>query len=228
MKTNQLMQVRIGDYTLPIEHKTMMGSLTDLWKIGNAYRLERTLNPMDLNHFLRSPETFEFIQVLERRQGVVSKYADSAPSIRKGALIGNIQSDLIRTKRGKTGGTWAHLYILLEAAGRLNAEFRLEMYETFIAGKILQWRDDSGDEFIQLNIAIDAYLPERDGKDNTGVYIQCAKQLKEKIKPDGDTWNTANHAQLQRRQELEKRLVDLLRLGVVQNYDHLKALIAKL
>ena len=55
------------------------------------------------------------------------------------------------------------------------------MYKTFVEGKILQWREDGGDEFINLNIAIDAYLPEREGKDNTGIFIQVAKQLKAKI-----------------------------------------------
>lgn len=228
MKTNQLMHVRIGEHVLPIEHKTMMGSLTDVWRIGNTFRIQKGLNPLDLNNFLRTPETLEFVQALEYDLGIESKYVGSTGLVVDGRIPSNIKSDLIKTKRGKGGGTWAHLYILLDAAGRLDASFRLEMYKTFVAGKILQWRDDSGDEFIQLNIAIDAYLPERDGRDNTGIYIQCAKMLKAKINPDGDSWNTASQSQLQKRYDIEKRLVDLLRLGVIRNFEHLKEIIQKI
>jgi len=102
------------------------------------------------------------------------------------------------------------------------------MYKTFVESRILQWREDSGDEFMNLNIAIDAYLPEREGKGNKGVFIQIAKQLKEKILNDQEVWNTASFTQLERRAKIERNLCDLLRLGVVKNYEHLKELITKL
>lgn len=227
MKTNQLMQVAIAEHILPIEHKTMMGSLTDVWKIGNAYRTKRGLPELDLNNWLRSPETLEYVRVVEQDLNV--KCVDSTPlEIRKSALVKNLTSPLITTKRGKGGGTWAHLYILLDAAARLDPNFKHQMYKTFVEGRILQWREDGGDEFINLNIAIDAYLPERDGKDNTGIFIQVAKQLKAKILNPEDTWNTASFPQLEKRAKLEKDLCNYLRLGMVRNYDHLKELIAKI
>ncbi|MFK5970781.1 MAG: hypothetical protein QM487_11770 [Candidatus Marithrix sp.] len=34
MKTNQMMEVNIGGFTLPIGHKTQMGSLNTLWSYG--------------------------------------------------------------------------------------------------------------------------------------------------------------------------------------------------
>lgn len=227
MKTNQLMQVAIAEHVLPIEHKTMMGSLTDVWKIGNAYRTKRGLPELDLNNWLRSPETLEYVRVVEQDLNV--KCVDSTPlEIRKSALVKNLTSPLITTKRGKGGGTWAHLYILLDAAARLDPNFKHQMYKTFVEGRILQWREDGGDEFLNLNIAIDAYLPERDGKDNTGIFIQVAKQLKAKILNPEDTWNTASFPQLEKRAKLEKDLCNYLRLGMVRNYDHLKELIAKI
>lgn len=227
MKTNQLMQVAIAEHVLPIEHKTMMGSLTDVWKIGNAYRTKRGLPELDLNNWLRSPETLEYVRVVEQDLNV--KCVDSTPlEIRKSALVKNLTSPLITTKRGKGGGTWAHLYILLDAAARLDPNFKHQMYKTFVEGRILQWREDGGDEFLNLNIAIDAYLPEREGKDNTGIFIQVAKQLKAKILNPDDTWNTASFPQLEKRAKLEKDLCNYLRLGMVRNYDHLKELIAKI
>ena len=96
-------------------------------------------------------------------------------SSRGTTLAKTIESPLITTKRGKGGGTWAHLYILLDAAARLDPQFKHKMYKTFVEGKLLQWRDDGGDEFINLNIAIDAYLPERDGMDNVNVFYLCCQ-----------------------------------------------------
>jgi hypothetical protein len=240
MKTNQLMQVRIGSHVIPIMHKTFMGSLTDVWKAGNSYRARNGREELDMHHWLRSPETLEYIKVVEK--DVITKCAVPAhlegidfevvferdETIINYSLKAVIKSPLIVSKRGKGGGTWAHLYILLDAAARLDPEFKHMMYKSFVEGRILQWRDDSGDQFIALNAAIDAYLPERKDKDNTGIFIQCAKKLKEKINPDGDNWNTASFNQLELRASIEKDLVRLLSLGVVKNYDHLKELIARI
>lgn len=110
----------------------------------------------------------------------------------------------------------------------MDKKFELSVYHTFVTSKILQWRDDSGTEYNILKDAINLYLPNREGKDNLGVYIQTAKRIKSKINPDGDEWNTANHTQLERRTHIEKTLVQLLELGVVRDYEHLKELLDKL
>jgi len=221
------MRVTIGEHTLPIGHKNMMGSLTEVWKIGNAYRTKRGLPELDLSNWLRSPETLEYVKVVEDDLNFKS-VASTDLSSRGTTLAKTIESPLITTKRGKGGGTWAHLYILLDAAARLDPQFKHKMYKTFVEGKLLQWRDDGGDEFINLNIAIDAYLPERDGMDNVNVFIYVAKQLKAKILSPYDTWNTASLPQLEKRARLEKDLCNYLRLGMIRNYDHLKEVIAKI
>ena len=227
MKTNQVMRVTIGEHTLPIGHKNMMGSLTEVWKIGNAYRTKRGLPELDLSNWLRNPETLEYVKVVEddlNFKSVESTHLE----IHKSSLTKVVTSPLIVAKRGKGGGTWAHLYILLDAAARLDPQFKHKMYKTFVEGKLLQWRDDGGDEFINLNIAIDAYLHERDGMDNVNVFIYVAKQLKAKILSPYDTWNTASLPQLEKRARLEKDLCNYLRLGMIRNYDHLKEVIAKI
>ncbi len=227
MKTNQVMRVTIGEHTLPIGHKNMMGSLTEVWKIGNAYRTKRGLPELDLSNWLRSPETLEYVKVVEDDLNFKS-VASTDLSSKGTTLAKTIDSPLIVAKSGKGGGTWAHLYILLDAAARLDPQFKHKMYKTFVEGKLLQWRDDGGDEFINLNIAIDAYLPERDGMDNVNVFIYVAKQLKAKILSPYDTWNTASLPQLEKRARLEKDLCNYLRLGMIRNYDHLKEVIAKI
>ena len=129
------MRVTIGEHTLPIGHKNMMGSLTEVWKIGNAYRTKRGLPELDLSNWLRSPETLEYVKVVEDDLNFKSVFSTDLSS-RGTTLAKTIESPLITTKRGKGGGTWAHLYILLDAAARLDPQFKHKMYKTFVEGKL--------------------------------------------------------------------------------------------
>lgn len=228
MKTNQLMQVRIGEYVQPIEHKTMMGSLNHLWEYGNGLRANKGFGGLSIQDWRNSPQTLELMQALDRKYNQGNTMIIETDVRGRMKVSGMPESRWIKTKRGKGGGTWVHLMLMLDAAAYLDADFKLDIYDTFINHKIIQWRDDSGDEFINLNVAIDAYLSGREGKNNKGVFIQCAVRLKDKLKPDGDNWNTASYLQLERRAEVEKQLVGLLRLGVVRDFEHLKELIEKL
>lgn len=234
MKTNNMMQVRIGDHVQEIEHLTEIGNLNTLWAYGNGLRVKKGLNTLNLDDYLRKPETVEFMVVLHKKL----KYGESPYyegndltieyDVHGRTKVTSGQLACLRTKRGKGGGTWAHLYILLDAAATLDPEFKLEVYDTFVKNKILQWRDDSGEEFKTLNIAIDAYLPDRVGKDNHWIYVNSAKMLKAKIKPNGDSWNTASHDQLEKRTKYETKLIDFLKMGLVKDWEHLKEIIAKI
>jgi len=234
MQTNQKMLVTIGEHRQEIEHLTMMGHLNSLWNYGNVLREKKGLPLARLDTWLAYRNTCEFIISLQKQED--AKYRD-ARDLKQFEIIGDLHgrhvikgSDLtvIKTKRGKSGGTWAHLYLLLKAAAHLDTDFELQIYETFVTNQILRWRDDSGDEFKTLNIAIDAFLPGREGKDNKGVYIQIAMAIKAKVNPDGGQWNTASYDQLELRTLYERRLIDFMRMGFIRDYNHLKEVIDNL
>ena len=172
MKTNQMMEVNIGGFTLPIGHKTQMGSLNTLWSYSNGLRKAKGLNELQLDNYLRSPGTIEFLLAVEKRYGtgiskcVESTYleepmntGDSDLSTKQSLtieydrktgyakIIGGKLS-IIKTKRGKYGGTWAHLQVLTHAAGKLNADFLVEIIHVFLNDKILGWRDIGGDNYL--------------------------------------------------------------------------------
>lgn len=199
--------LKIKDYSQKLNPETKQGDLNNLWAYFNSLRVMKGLKSLSQKDWLRKDKTLELISYLQGK---------------------NPDTPMITTKIGKGGGTWVNYELLIEAAAFLDADFKLELYKTFIDAEILQWREDGGDEFINLNIAIDAYLPERDGKDNTGIFIQVAKQLKAKILSPDDTWNTASFPQLEKRAKLEKELCNYLRLGMIRNYEHLKEVISKI
>jgi len=219
MKTNQMMEVNIGGFTLPIGHKTQMGSLNALWAYGNGLRKAKGLSELRLDNYLSSPDTIEFLLAVEKRYG--TGYSKSLESRELEIPIDTGDSNLspkqsltieydrktghakiiggelsiIKTKRGKYGGTWAHLQVLTHAAGKLNADFLVEIIHVFLNDKILGWRDIGGDNYISLNIAIDKFLPGREAKSsNMGIYINTAKLLKAKILGDEGNWNNATPA----------------------------------
>jgi len=206
-----------------------------------------------MRHYLRSPDTIEFLVAVEKRYGTgISKCADSAqlenPTNtdssepltkqdltieynRKTGLAKVVGGELsiIKTKRGKYGGTWAHLQVLTHAAGKLSADFLVEIIHVFLNDKILGWRDIGGDNYISLNIAIDNFLPGREATNsNMGIYINTAKLLKAKILGDDGKWNTATPVQLTKRAKFEEKLIGFLEMNLVRDWNHLKELIHRL
>lgn len=215
MKTNQLMTVCFPSGELRVWHKTGMGSLTDLFNIGNKMRAMEGKSAANITLFQQSNATQEFIKVIMEEQGI--QY-DQVINV---------------TGRGKSSRTEANLHLLVYAAQYLSTRFHYQVIDTFIKGKLLEWRDTSGDQFKLLNAAIDNHLPGRtnqdgDTKSNTGIYIQVAIRLKGKLlSPECAGWNAASAEELRERARIEEKLVGLLELGLVRDYDHLKEIIDK-
>ena len=207
MKTNQLMSAAFSEGVVNVFHNTAMGDLTQLWKVGTIMRVNNGMAVPQLNNFLQSQSTKDFIEVCERKTG--------KPCIEV-------------TGRGKNGRTWASIHMMIYAAEYLSTEFHFEVIDAFINNKILEWRDVSGDEFKALNIAIDNYLPNREEKSNKGIYINVARMLLKKVNPDLSSWNDASADELRDRASIENKLVTTLQLGLIKDWEHMKEIIEKI
>ena len=214
MKTDQLMTVCFPQGDLHISHKSMMGSLTDLFNIGNKMRVMEGKGVANMTLFINSASTQGFIRIICEEQAC---HPDSV---------------ITRTGRGKSSRTEASLHLLIYAAEYLSTRFHYQIIDTFITGRLLQLRNDGGDEFGMLNRAIDRYLPGREGKaSNQGCYINIAKIIRRRcnlVKPENDeTWNQsiANKDAQLARYEMQHKLVNLLELGLVRDWEHLKELV---
>ena len=207
MKTNQLMSVAFSEGVVNVFHNTAMGDLTQLWKVGTIMRVNNGMAVPQLNNFLQSQSTKDFIEVCERKTW--------KPCIEV-------------TGRGKNGRTWASIHMMIYAAEYLSTEFHFEVIDAFINNKILEWRDVSGDEFKALNIAIDNYLPNREEKSNKGIYINVARMLLKKVNPALSSWNDASADELRERATIENKLVTTLHLGLIRDWEHMKEIIEKI
>lgn len=105
------------------------------------------------------------------------------------------------------------------------------MIDIFLSKHFVKLRDDSGNVFKALNLAIDQWLPDCKGKNNRACYIQVATMLRAKIFPEIKTfkrevniWNTdlATYDQQYLREDYEDKLVAFLKAGLIRDWEHLK------
>ena len=128
MQTNQKMLVTIGEHRQEIEHLTMMGHLNSLWNYGNVLREKKGLPLARLDTWLAYRNTCEFIISLQKQEDAKTSVTRD---LKRFEIIGDLHGrhiikggdlTVIETKRGKSGGTWAHLYVLLNAMMFLGGE----------------------------------------------------------------------------------------------------------
>jgi len=219
MKTNQLMTVALPNGTLDIYHKTAVGSLTDLFSLGNAQRILDGKKAMNQTLFLQSKATQGFIQIIAKELNI------------------NTNEIVFAKGRGKASRTYAQLHFLIYAAEKLSPMFHFHVIDVFLSKHLLQLRDDGGNVFKTLNLAIDQWLPDRKGKNNLGCYIQVAAILRAKIFPEikefetgVNIWNTdlATYDKKYLREDYEDKLVAFLKVGLIKDWEHLKEIIGNL
>ena len=211
---NQIMEVKLKQGVLHIGHKTKFGSLTDMFNMGNQWRVEKKKSILNPSLFMGTKRTKEFIKELELELGY--------PAIKS-------------TGKGSQSRTEAHIYFLIYVAEHFSVQFHLEVIKTFVEGKLLQYREEGGEEFKRFNEALLDFLPSPRSNDNARR-INAAKLIREKCeltKPEDEeleTWNqeAADVAAQVKRLEILDKLTTFLRMGFVRDFDHLKELIEKL
>ena len=187
--------------------------LNDLFTAGTAWRTQRGKPALQLQSFLNSVSLREYVEAASKEWGLPP------------------DKFVVKVGKGKYTRTMVHVSVAILAAEFISPEFHARVHKEFIEGKILEFRNFGGSEFISMNIAIDQFLPERDGKDNKGVIIQCAKTLRTKIlgaEATTESWNTATSGQTHLRYQMEDKIVSFLKLGLIKNYTHLKETIDRM
>ena len=172
----------------------------------------------------------KFVSLNEEANGLVSSnfkelknYKDLMGQINYSELMKKFPN-LIKSKRGRYGGTWAELYILLKIASMLDKDLEVAIYDVFIKSQILTHRDNGGESFKKLNIAIDKYIPSPSGN-SQGQFRAIAILLRKKLEITSTKgYNEKEHnAKIQqKRDEIEKFLIGILQMKFVTSYEQLK------
>ena len=211
--SNYKMCVEFLGNTIKAETEDRKVCLNDVFTAGNAERLAAGKPALQMASFLSSKALADYTQAAEIEWGLPS-----------GSLIR-------KEGTGKRTRTYVHISIGILAAETMSPRFHAYIHRVFVEGKLLEFRERGGTEFKTLNAAIDAFLPGREGKSNRGVFIQVAVKLRDKILGPGattDSWNTATVDQTHQRYDMEYKLSEMVRLGLVRDYGHLKDVIDRL
>lgn len=132
---------------------------------------------------------------------------------------------IVRTKRGKYGGTWLHPYLFIDFAMWLSPEFKLTCVK-WIYDKLIQVRNSAGDGFKRVNEAL--FLQDPNKTPAPFDYANEAKMINKIVfgDPKGGQRNTASEEQLSLLDKLQKADVKLIEenLDYYERYEKLKEL----
>lgn len=211
---HQEMYVAIAGEKIPYTTSGMV-VMRSFIAAGNAVRSLKKLPPYNAAQYLESADMKSFISALVD-------------------IHGGEASDYLRVEgKGRNASTISDLRVALKVAMKMDSHFEVQVIDAFIG--LAEFRLSGGDEFKILNTTIDQFLPGREGKSNLGCYINIAKIIRERCgveKPENatdQTWNQTvadKHAH-QMRYDMQHKLVSLLQLGLVRDWEHLKELAGK-
>ena len=198
------MEIAFSSGNVRADAKEKLVNLNDMERVGNAINgiSKNESGYRRLDNYMRLESTKEFMKIVK------SKY---------------LESEVFKTSKGKVnGGTWANIYIAIDFAMWLSTEFKLEVIETFVTSKILDFRILGLESNKELNLSLDK-LQDRKGKDNKGIYINVSKMIKELITIKGN-WDSpeATAEYQERRKNIECELINLINLQYVTTWEEVK------
>ena len=178
MKTEVLMERELFDGIVKQKSKTQFFSASDLARVGNRWRILNKLPPFDMNGWLKTKGTREFIGELKRKYGKV----------------------VVRGK-GRGAQTWVHPLLFIDMALAISPKLKIEVYE-WLFDHLTEFRNVSGDSYKLMCGAL--YVRHRN-KRTFDEYIKNVARSVRKTCGVKD-WQKASEKQLKARDKLHENI----------------------
>lgn len=187
MKTNQILQRSFFGGVVRQERLTTYFCINDITIIANKYRKNQGLPEARWDKYIATKTTKEFFHALMQKEEI---------------------ADIVRSKRGKDGGTWVHPLVLMDYMMWLSPDFKVHAYQ-WLYDNLPVYRDNGGESYKKLSgIIQDKTTPARMGI----VMPQIANNIKKLLQVDD--WNTTTPDKHKQRDEIQKNLALLLKANV--------------
>jgi hypothetical protein len=208
MKTAQIMIRDLKGVPVRQNHKTKMFNANDLL---DAYKKSKPQSKKALASFIKTKATTEYIEYLSKKakESEQSKYGEIALF-----EISDKKKDteeVIKTSRGRVnGGTWMHPNLFIDFAMWLSVEFK-DWVITCMSDNLLQYRDDAGESFKEVNLTLSAC-----GNPRQYDFIQEAKMINGIVfgKETGGQRNKATEEQLDLLRKIQKADIKMIKKGL--------------
>lgn len=186
METSVLMRRELFGCEVKQDSKTGFFSANDLVAAGNKWRASNGMKLFNFNSWSNAQSNKDFVKEMEYQFGVVTQ-----------------------TKRGATGGTWVHPFILIDLALAIDPKLKIEVYR-WIYDELIKYRNDSGDSYKKMCGSLFANCSNQSkfhrGIKTTANMIKDACGVKD--------WQAATESQLKLRDKIHENislLCDVLR-----------------
>ena len=257
MKTNQFMNVRINDdLIIQIYHKSKLGKVDEVLTYGNFLREQRGLRPLEMKNILKKQDFWEFVIArntqsykevfksqsskfelwnnarIDSDYSILDNYRGSNKSeIKYKELIKEFPR-LIKSQRGgkvEKRGYWLDLYLLLKVGAMLDKDLEVQIYDTFIKGKILEHRDEGGVAFKNFNKVADMYLLSNESEDFKKSYYRHISVIVRQKLDITKNWgyNESDHIALKQklRVKIYETASSLIKMGMLTDYQSVRTFI---
>lgn len=179
MTTEVIMQRELlGDF---VSQKSKSGffSATDLFRVGNKWRLANGLDSKTMQDYLQTKNAKEFIAELKNRN--------------------NGEKPLI-SGRGRGHHSWVHPLLFIDMALWINPKLKIEVYE-WLFDSLLQYRNNSGDSYKKMCGALLIRANQTD-------FIKNIQKLGKLIQVECGVsdWNNATQEQLRLRDRIHENI----------------------
>lgn len=183
MKTTKIMERPFYGSIIRQNHHTGYLSLKDLHELGNQVRRDRGLSSKNHADYFQTKETKEFLFFV---------------AIEEGLSIDQLKD----VKKGRNGETWLHPLVFLDIATWYNPQFKVKVLKWFY-DNLLMFRDNSGDSFKSMNIALDKQF-----NMNSLKYIVVANRIANAcgIYEREKRWEKATTEQLELRDKIQNNI----------------------
>lgn len=214
MKTNQVMTRKMGEFEVEQRTKDGFFNITSLIKQWNAYvEIANRLNTQDsgdfkkknLDDYLANKSSKEFIDVIIKKENLKSK------------------ADVLKSVRGKHGGTWVHPIFFIDACMWINPFFKYDALK-FVQDEMIKFRNLAGDSYPSMCKAIASIIPDKNElKDaiqkiarsiNIIVYGKHEHLMRNKV---GDA------SKVRELFELQQQVATWINIGLVKSFEQLKS-----
>ena len=154
-----------------------------------------------LDKFMKSQQTEDFIASIARNEGLDVK-------------------DVVKTTRGKNGGTWVHPMLFIDLCMWLDPDFKYKALK-FVQDQMLRFRDEAGEAYKTLCQAVARITPDGSRREMMAFVGRAINYI---------MWNTHNESErnthateddMRRLQEFERRLASLIDDGFITSPDGL-------
>ncbi len=154
-----------------------------------------------LDKFMKSQQTEDFINSIAKNEGL------------------NIR-DVVKTTRGKNGGTWVHPMLFIDLCMWLDSDFKYKALK-FVQDQMLRFRDEAGEAYKTLCQAVARITPKERTREVMASVGRAVNFIMWNKHNDSERNNHATEEEMRLLQEFERRLASLIDDGFITSHDGL-------